>query len=181
MDPLAIYNLLIYLVIRIIGFGIAIDFYYNSKEARFKLTVIGWGLWIIASIFSVYSGFFSVQNIIDLLLFLNTLLVRLGTIIYLWVVFSYFVKVPKKTFLCLLLGLTIFLPIITFSTNFDLATNIARFFVNFLLFSLFIVLLIRRKEFKESMGTASKWYLVFLINIGVYIPILLYLTNLDLD
>lgn len=178
MNALVFYNLLIYFVVRIIGFGIAVDFYYNTKQTRFKLAVIGWGFWVIASISSIYSGFFIDQGIIELLLFLNTLFVALGTILYIWVIFSYFLEVPKKLFLFILMFLTILLSIIFFTGNYRLAVNLARSLISIILFSIYIVPVLKWKKFKETMGTALKWYYVFLINMGLYIPISIYITYL---
>jgi len=71
MNDLAFYSLIIYLVIRVIGLGIALDFYYNTRNSRFKLAILGWGLWVIASISSISSGFYLNQNIINKLSLLS--------------------------------------------------------------------------------------------------------------
>jgi hypothetical protein len=176
MNDLAFYSLIIYLVIRVIGLGIALDFYYNTRNSRFKLAILGWGLWVIASISSISSGFYLDQNIIEFLLFINTLFISLGVIIYIWVMFSYFLEVPKRIFISIFVFVTIFFSIFFFIVGYRLAVNVIRTSTNFSLFSLYIVPLFRWQKFKESMGTALKWYYAFLLNIGLYIPISLYIS-----
>ncbi|MFX1337036.1 MAG: hypothetical protein ACFFDK_00350 [Promethearchaeota archaeon] len=176
MNDLAFYSLLIYLVIRVIGLGIALDFYYNTRQSRFKLAILGWGFWVIASISSVYSALVFDQSTIELLLFINTLFVSLGAIIYIWVIFSYFLEVPQKLFLFISVFVTILFSTIFIMLSYRLAVSLARTSINFTLFSIYIVPLLRWRKFKESMGTALKWYYAFLINLGLYIPISIYIT-----
>ncbi|MFX1390918.1 MAG: hypothetical protein ACFE9Z_12710 [Promethearchaeota archaeon] len=174
------YNLLIYLLLRCVGFGIAVDFYITTKESRFKLAVLGWGFWVIASISSVASGLIDDNNIIELLLFLNAFFVSLGTIFYIWLIFTYFLEIPNKIFYFLLAFLIILLLITYIFINYKLALNLAVFSVSIILLSVYIVPLLNWKKFKERMGLALKWYYIFLISLAIYIVISIYISSQNL-
>jgi len=181
MNILLFYNLLIYLIIRSLGLGISIDFYFNRKETRFQLAILGWGSWVIASVSSILAVFTDIDFIIELLLFLNSLFVSLGTILYIWTIFSYFLEVPKRIFISLLIILIIFLPIIFILVNYKLAINLTVIITTILLFSVYIVPIWKWKGFKETMGLALKWYYIFLVSLAIYIVVSLYISTQDLE
>jgi hypothetical protein len=177
MDILLIYNLVIYLILRCLGFGISLDFYYNTRQSRFKLALIGWGLWVLASVLSILSGFISNYLFIDLFLFLNSFFVALATIFYIWTIFTYFLDVPDKPFIIALISLTVVLLVSYIAFNYSTAINLAVIIVSFILLSVYIVPILNWKKFKENMGVARKWYYMFLISLAFYIIISIYISS----
>jgi hypothetical protein len=177
MDILLIYNLVIYLILRCLGFGISLDFYYNTRQSRFKLALIGWGLWVLASVLSTLSGFISNYLFIDLFLFLNSFFVALATIFYIWTIFTYFLDVPDKPFIIALISLTVVLLVSYIAFNYSTAINLAVIIVSFILLSVYIVPILNWKKFKENMGVARKWYYMFLISLAFYIIISIYISS----
>lgn len=177
MDALIFYNLVIYLLLRCIGFGISLDFYHNTKETRFKLAIMGWGFWVVASVSSISSSFISDELIIGLFLFLNALFVAIGTIFYIWTIFTYFLEVPAKVFISMIVFLLIFLSLIYFIVSYQLAINLAVSLVSIILLSVYIVPALNWKIFKETMGLALKWYYIFLISLAIYIVISIYISS----
>ncbi|TFG27386.1 MAG: hypothetical protein EU532_07595, partial [Promethearchaeota archaeon] len=145
MNTLIFYNLLIYLLIRFIGLGIAVDLYHKTKEFRFKFPIIGWACMIVASFASLYLGLLTNINLIEFFLFLNNLFVSLGIILFIWWIFTYFLEVPNRLFYSLLISIIIFLLIIFYAVNYRFAINLAVIIVIIALSSIYIVPLLKRK------------------------------------
>lgn len=177
MDILLFYNIIIYLILRSAGFGISLDFYHKTRQDRFKLGIVGWGLWILASILSIISSIISNEFMIEFLLFLNSFFVAIATIFYIWMIFSYFLKVNSKIFIGILGSLSTVLLIAYLVAGHDLAINLAVTIVSMILLSVFIVPAWYRKEFKEGMGMAAKWYFAFLISLAFYLVISIYISS----
>ena len=177
MDILLFYNLVIYLILRCVGFGISLDFYFNTRQARFKLALSGWSLWVLASILSITSSFITNDFLLGLFLFLNSFFVAIATIFYIWTVFTYFLNVPKKPFIITLVSLTSLLLLAYFVFDYSLAINLAVSIVSIILLSVYIVPILRWKNFKEGLGLAVKWYYLFLISLAIYIVISMYISS----
>ena len=171
MNDLVLLCLLFFIVVRAIGLGVSLDFYYDTKQNKFILFSIGWSLWIIAALIPIYSNLVKDIGLIELLLMLNLLFFSLGGIFYMWGIYKYFLSVPVKIMEALIV-ISIVVPFLVLFTIGDTSAIIfSGIFLYGLLISTYIIPPLKKENFKKFIGKSIRWYYVIIFIILIYIPV----------
>ncbi len=169
-DAVFLSNILL-MCFRAIGLGVAYEFYHDTKDLKFRSLLIGWSLWILGTTFPIYLYFYENSNLSELLYVLNAVFISLGGIFIVKGIFSYFLDIPIKFYLFLIL-ITPIIPIILFIyTNYRLAVAFSLIILNFFTVWAFINSFLTRETFKEKLGKSIRWYYVTATLFLGFIPI----------
>ena len=170
MSVLLIFCLLFFLCVRIIGFGVSIDFFLHKKELRFMLFSFGWGFWIVANLFGILFIIFGEYNS-DLLIVLNVFFATIGAIFYVWGFFDYFISALNKLMKVLIPITTILIIFLYFLKYILLIVSICNAMLNILIISTFVIPLIKINKLKKSMGKSITWYYATVLLFLSYFPV----------
>ena len=171
LNNLVLLCLLIFIVIRAIGLGISVDFYYDTKQEKFILLGIAWALWILAALMPIYSNLVKDTGLVEFLLLLNVLFFLLGGIFCIWGLGKYFLSVPAKLMGSLII-ISIALPFLVLLTiGYFAAMVFSAIFVYGLLITTYIIPPLKKQNFKKYIGKSIRWYYVTIFIILIYIPI----------
>ncbi|NHI94690.1 MAG: hypothetical protein EAX96_19520 [Candidatus Lokiarchaeota archaeon] len=174
MNELVIFSLVNLTIIRLVGFGISLHYYFETKRKAHIYFMIGWLVFSLAPIPPIFSGLTNEVYLSQMFLLLNGILVSVGFLYITSGYFSYFIKIPKIIFL-ILTPIFISLPIILyFGLGIKIALNCSIFTYNAFLMGAFIIPVLKWENFKE---TVSKSIGLYFINLGIlliFIPISLF-------
>ena len=181
MSALIFYSQIILFVIRIIGLGVSIEFYYEIKKNKFILFIISWNFWILSTLMALISLYWGDQTIIQILIILNVLFTSLGIIFYLWGINVYFLSINPRLMLIFIILFTV-IALILFIT-FNSLTAILFMVIGFIimLISTFIIPPLKIKQFKKYMGKSIRWYYSALLFVFPFIIVSIYTSLLEYD
>jgi hypothetical protein len=152
------FSITILTVIRLVGFGVGIDFYLGTRRHKFLAQVFGWSIFALAGVFHLLS-FLSNDVVLKEIFFLlfgictsvGVFLVSVSIMLY----FRLTTKTNVSIIACVLAGLPVLLYIL-------LSLNIA---VSFSLFSAYLIVagiyvlgVIEKEKFKKEVGASIKWF-----------------------
>lgn len=158
MNDLILVCLIIFIIVRVIGLAVSLDFYYDTRKNKFKIFSIGWVLWILAAFMPIYSTLVKDPRLVELLLVLNILFASLGAIFYGWGIFKYFLEVPVKVMIALII-ISIAVPLLLFVTiSYTAAIIFSVIIFNSLFFSAYIIPPFKKKNFTKFIGKSIRWY-----------------------
>ncbi len=176
MHELVFYSLIIYLAIRIVGFGVSIDFYFSTKALKFKTLAIGWILWIFATLFPIFAELTNDINLANQLLVINVLLASLGALFITDGFVRYYLNVPLK-FLAISSAYMIITPIIiTFTLGPIVAINFSALTLFAIQIAVYVIPAVRIKKLKQSMGKSIRWFYATLLSFFLFLPVSLFIS-----
>jgi len=169
VNDLILVCLIIFIIARVIGLAVSLDFYYDTRKKKFKIFGIGWVWWILAAFMPIYSTLVKDPRLIELLLVLNILFASLGAIFYGWGIFKYFLEVPVKVMVALII-ISIAVPLILFLTiSYTAAVIFSVIIFNSIFFSAYIVPPLKKKNFTKFIGKSIRWYFAPILIAFIYI------------
>jgi signal transduction histidine kinase len=167
VDELVLFSLILYILLRTIGLAISLDYYIQNKKDVYMYFSIGWLISLIGGLFPIFG-----QIVLhDLFIFLNGLLVSMGTLLLLLGSLATFLNVSRRRVLLLILIMNATFFTIVVSMGYRVATNIAFPTISGIILVFIIIPLIKFKDFKKKVGVGAKWYVVVAALTFIYIPI----------
>ena len=171
MNDLVLLCLIFFISVRIIGLGVSIDYFHDTKDKKFIYLTIGWILWIIAALFPIFSSIVQENSIKEFYLVLNALFGLIGVIFYTWGFYEYFTTIQIKkvvliVVLSILLSFSLYLLI-----NFRIAIQVSAASLNILIFATYIFPRLLIKDFKNYLGKSNLWYNITFVSLVMFIPI----------
>ena len=171
MNELVIFSLILLAIIRILGFWLSLDFYLKTKNFKFKVGMIGWILWSIASIMPVLTTF---SIIYELLLFYNLLFGILAILFLGYNLTSYFIEYEGrgKTIAIITILIIIFCHLLLIILGTELTISILAPFLNLLWLLIIITPILKWRSFHKLVDK-TVWYMFFILIAGGigYIPL----------
>jgi hypothetical protein len=171
MNVLIIFTLILLAIIRSLGFWFSLDFYFKTKDFKFKVGFIGWILWSIASLLPLLTIF---SVIYELVLFYNLLFGILAILFLGYNLTSYFIDYEGrgKAIIVLTILLLIISHLIFIIFGAELTTSILSLFFTLLWLLIIISPILKWKSFLKLVDKIT-WYMFFiLIACGIgYIPL----------
>jgi hypothetical protein len=171
MNDLVLLSLIIFIFVRVIGLGIAIDFLNGTKAEKFKFLALGWFFWILAALTPIFSNL--VENIYleEFLLVLNAFLATLGSFLYLWGFLKYFMTVSFKKMVSLIIIFIISTVLFFLITDYSVTITFCAVFMNLVLISFCVIPPIKKKSFKKYMGRSIIWFYASILTISIFFPV----------
>lgn len=160
-----------FMVLRAAGLGVSIDFYYDSRDKKFIYLILCWSFWIIANFFPILADTVGIGGLMELFLVLNIIFVVLGITFLCWGFFAYYMNVPFKLMITLIV-LFITIPFLLFILiNYIIAIAFSTVLVNALLLSTYILPPIKKKAFFKYIGKTIRWYYATILTLVLYFPV----------
>ncbi len=175
MNNLVFYSLLLLLFIRIIGLGVCVNFYYDSRKTIFIYFILGWTISAFATVFPLFSENVGNSLLSEVFLVINALLASIGMIFLLMGIFSYFIQVKLNYFIFISLILIIAPVLLFILIGYNAAIRFSVVTINLFIISAFIIPLFKFKTFKQYIGKSIRWYYVMCGIVFSYIPISYYI------
>lgn len=177
MNEFLIFCLIFFVFVRLVGLIVAIDFFYNTKEHKFKMLIFGWSCWIVAGIIAIFVNTLNETGLNEVLLVFNVLFGMIGSIFNAWGLLEYYISVPHK-FMKIFLLLTTLMTLFLYLTVNLLASMIFGIIIlNIALFGSFILSPLKKKKFKEFMGKSITWYYLTVFTFFIYFPISIFIST----
>ncbi|MHA1973216.1 MAG: hypothetical protein ACTSW1_09495 [Candidatus Hodarchaeales archaeon] len=158
------------LFMNFIGFGLAFEFIYRSRDTRFKYIALGWLSWITGTLAFLFSNGNIIIN--DLVYILNSILNSLGTFLIVIGIIHYF---HQLSFYRVVLPITIFLIlhpfVVYFLTGFNIIypTISSLFCCNVILIVLLVLGIKYRNSTKKNMFFSSDlFWLVLTVLLSLF-------------
>ncbi|MFW9940461.1 MAG: hypothetical protein ACFFFT_05430 [Candidatus Thorarchaeota archaeon] len=181
MHELAFFSMFLLSLIRIIGFIVSVNFYYESKSNTYIYFAIGWCLWIFAGIVALLSAVVNNQVQEDIFLFINYILGPLAIFNLGCGMSSYYINISSNKVKLIFAILIVFPLIIIFPLGITPVAIYARIFQFLGIIQMFSLPFLRYNTFKKKIGKSIRWYYLTCLSIVLYIPlaILSMLTSLN--
>ncbi|MFX1377288.1 MAG: hypothetical protein ACFFA0_15930 [Promethearchaeota archaeon] len=171
MNDLVLFSLIVLMCLRAIGLGISIDFFRGSRDQKFLFFILCWSFWIIANISPIPIELIELNWLKELLHVLNVTCALLGCIFYLWGFYKYYMIVPFKSMLIILI-ISIIGPFLVYIfIGYSIALTITSISIYTVLMTAYILPPFKKVKFKEYMGRSSRWYYATLSTLFLYFPI----------
>ena len=168
MNILIIFCLWFFLIVRIVGFVVSLDFYYEKRDLKSVIFMLSWIFLIIGNVFAILLNIEFQFFIFIPLLVLNTIFISFGTIFYAWGIRKYLDNILDK-FIIFLIFFSFTLIVLGHiydeiypGSGSDLFYAIIYVIVVSVIFYIYIIPL-TSKEFKNKMGTSLRWYHLMVI------------------
>ncbi|MHA2287399.1 MAG: hypothetical protein ACXABG_01305 [Promethearchaeota archaeon] len=170
MHVIVLFGILSFILFRVIGLIISIEFYRELKDSKFKILIIGWLSWIIAGLSAILVGIFENQLLGEVSRLINGISTSIAILFVLMGLYSYFQAISRRT-IAFFITISIILPFFTFfmrinSISVDFTSGLIFIFV-----FVYSFLPLKKKEvFKKELSIKSfYWYLAFIFTIYVFI------------
>lgn len=163
MNILVFFSVIILTLVRLIGLGVSLGLFLETKSTKFKIFIPGWGLCAISAFFLIISEIIEIQILSEGLLIISTILLLLGMMFVVMGIISYITHISQK----LVMSLTLFIIIIPLISFFTAGINLAINFTSVLFFLLFIFIFVSvwlaRENITKILGNSRKWLFITLI------------------
>ncbi len=170
MNILIIFGLSLFLIVRILGFLVSLDFYYNKRDVKFIFFMLSWIFFIIGTLFALLFNI-GVKNFLNFpFLTLNVFFVIIATILYSWAIGKYFISISNKFMILLILFVIIIILIGHIFQDNYLVYSIVAMLIGGTVIVTFIIPP-ASKEFRKKMGKSLRWYYITIIVFFSYIPL----------
>lgn len=173
MNEILLYSLIILFIIGIIGLGIFINFYFETKRKLFNYYIPGWIFFVLGQITPIISIFFPnilISNIFVLMYGLFTptgvFLIAIGGI-------SYFAEVPIQAIVISCISFLIIPLLLYLTLGIDIALNFSFISFTIALLSTFLVPLITWDSFRKILGKSINLYFIAVFVVGLYAPVVI--------
>lgn len=169
MHVIAQFAIILLIFLRIIGLLIAIEFFSDLKERKFKILIIGWSIWIIAGCTALILGILENQQLYDIFRLINGITTSVSLLFVMMGLYTYFRDMSRKTLVILSIIFTS-VPTITFLLGFfSIAFNLTSPFIFFIIVGYSFVTIKERKIFKNKISVKSfYWYIIVLLSFYIY-------------
>ncbi|MFX0081082.1 MAG: hypothetical protein ACFE94_04945 [Candidatus Hodarchaeota archaeon] len=171
MHELIYFSMFLLTLIRVIGFIVSVNFYYESKSYTYIYFTIGWCLWILAGIVALLSAVVKNQVQEDVFLLINYILGPLAIFFLGSGLSSYYINISSNKIKLISAVLLIFPLIINFSLGMNPVAIYARIFQFFGIIQMFSLPFLKYNTFKEKIGKSIRWYYLTCLSIILYIPL----------
>jgi len=158
-------------LIRIIGFIVSVDFYYESKSNTYIYFTFSWSLWVIAGITALLSAITPDQLQENLLLLFNYILGPLAIFFLGSGLSSYYIEIDLKKIELTSVVLLSFPLVIYFIFGIIPVGFYARISQFFGIIAMFSLPFLRYKSFKRRIGKSIRWYYLTCFSMILYIPL----------
>lgn len=163
MNILVFFSIIILTLVRLIGLGVSLGLFLDTKSTKFKIFIPGWGLCALSAFFPILSEMTENQFFKEGSIVLSTVLLLLGMMFVVIGVISYITYISQKVILSLA-SLIIIIPVILF---FTVGSNLAVNFTSIMFFLLFVFIFVSvwlaRKNITKILGNSRKWLYTTLI------------------
>jgi len=175
MNILVFYSLLLLLFVKLIGLGVCINYYYDTRKKPFIYFILGWMISALATVFPLFSENAGNSFLMEVFLVINALLISIGMIFILKGLFSYFIQVKYNYFTIMILILIIGSVLIFILIGYETVIIFSVLTINLILITAFITPLFKFKIFKQYVGKSIRWYYIMSGIIISYIPVSYYI------
>jgi len=183
MNDLLFFSLLVLTLIRMLGFAVSFQFFFEmkqtkkNKQTKLGMITLGWLSWSISGILRILANLEENQLLSEYLFLLDYILLSLGSFYICVGVISYFRSIRKNNTIVLNIALVV-IPII-FYILISLESSIV--FTNICIIgsytSVFAVGFIERKNLRSYIGNSIIWFYCTLIVVTIYLFDLIYLAS----
>ncbi|MFX1375355.1 MAG: hypothetical protein ACFFA0_06050 [Promethearchaeota archaeon] len=175
MNEVVFFSLIIMLCIRIIGFGVSVNFFYDYRKKLFFNFIFGWVFGIIGNVFPLILDFMEDSIILEFILVLNALLVSLSMILIMDGFLSYYLK-EHYLYLTLICAIITIIAILLFIfLGYNISISFSVMILNSLVLITFIFPMIKLKFFKEILGEGIRWYYISIIYMVGFVPVSIFI------
>ena len=148
--------------IRIIGFGVGLDFLLARKKKRFTGQVAGWSIWTFASVFQIFAQMETNSAFSNLFDFLFAVCTLIGSFLIAVSIIVYFRPVTVQ-YVFLFTVFLVLLPIVLyFFFGIETVVNFCIILSFILVGGLYTVGILESKNFKQQVGQSIKWFYVII-------------------
>ena len=171
MNDLVLLCLIFFIFVRIIGLGVSIDFFYDTKDTKFIYFTLGWIFWIIAAFFPILASINENNYLSEAFLVLNALFAALGGIFCMWGLFKYFLSIQSRLIISIII-ISIVMPIfLYFTMSFKISIQFSSLVLNLTIASTYVIIPLKRKNFKKDIGKSIRWFYATILLFFILIPI----------
>ena len=169
MHIIAQYGIILLIFLRIVGFIIAIEFFCDLKESKFKILIIGWFFWILAGCSAISLSIIENLLLFDIFRLINGITTTVSLLFVMMGLFTYFRDISGKA-LAILSVTFVCVPIITFLLGFfSIAFNLTSPFIFLTIVGYSFLSIKERKNFKKNFSIKSYyWYIIVLLSFYIY-------------
>ena len=171
MNELAFLSIILLSCVRLIGLGVSLDYYFETKKRKFKVISFGWFIFFVSGLFVITLNFYDNVFLFEFFLVFNALLTSIGALLVNIGLVSYFIKIPIRTIVLYAIILLIVPIIIWFIFDYRIAINFSIVNVNLIFLYIFLLPIFKRAKFKEYMGRSKKWYYITCAVFFFFIPL----------
>lgn len=183
MNDLLFFSLLVLTLIRILGFAVSFQFFFEMKQTKknkntkLGITTLGWLSWSISGIIRILANLEENQLLSENLFLLDYTLLSLGSFYICLGIVSYFRSIQKNNVIVINIALVL-IPIILYIFT---SLEISIIFTNICIFgsytSVFAIGFIERKNFRSHIGNSIIWFYCTFIVVILYLFDLIYLAS----
>lgn len=171
MNDLVLLCLIFFIFVRIIGLGVSIDFFYDTKDTKFIYFTLGWIFWIIAAFFPILASINENNYLSEPFLVLNALFAAIGGVFCMWGLFKYFLSIQSRLMISIII-ISIVMPIfLYFTISSKISIQFSSLVLNLTLASTYVIIPLKRKNFKKYIGKSIRWFYATILLFFIFIPI----------
>jgi len=160
MNELAFLSIILLSCVRLIGLGVSLDYYFETKKRKFKVISFGWFIFFVSGLFVIALNFYDNVFLFEFFLVFNALLTSIGALLVNIGLVSYFIKIPIRTIVLYAIILLIVPIIIWFIFDYRIAINFSIVNVNLIFLYIFLLPIFKRSKFKEYMTCAVFFFFI---------------------
>jgi len=169
LHELVFFSLLILTFIRLVGLGVSIDLFMESKHSRYKTLTLGWTLWVITGIIPILSDNLVDVNFSEILLVLNSIFLVVGFLLVTIGIISHFREIPAIASIALTCFIALPPILLYYVDGFDSAISFSS--LGFLSVAILLVYSawLDRKNLRMLLGNSIKWFFGIIIFGFIYL------------
>ena len=172
MNELALLGIIILSAVRLIGLGVSLDYYFETKKRKFKLISFGWLIFFMSGLFVLAINFYNNIFLFEFFLVFNAILNTIGAIFVVTGIISYFIKIPIKIMISYIITILLIVPIfIWFIFDYRIAINFSVVNLNLIYLYVFLLPIFKRNKFKAYMSRSNKLYYTACVVFFLYVPL----------
>lgn len=171
MNDLVLLCLIFYIFVRIIGLGVAIDFYYDTRDRKYIKFILCWIFWILAALFPIISSIVEPTSLKELYLVLNVLFFFIGSIFYIWGFFKYFMSVPSRIMISSIALSILLIFFLYFIIDYTTAIRFSVLMIFITTVCGYVIPPLKKQNFKKFMGKSIRWYYIALSTAFIFFPL----------
>jgi len=158
--------------LRILGIGIALDFYSKSKDPNDKIFILAWLIWLISGILPLITLNVSNQQLSEILFFYNITLSTISILLLGYLLITYYVVIHRKYVIIFIIITLLIAHLLYFIVGYGPVVSFGSLVSQFAWLILILLPLVKWSKFKERVDKRI-WYMFFtIIVLGLlYIPL----------
>lgn len=171
MHELIFFSMFLLVLIRLIGFIVSVNFYYESKSNTYIYFTTGWFCWVTAGIVALISAITNNQIQESFFLLMNYIIGPIAIFLLGSGLSSYYIKISSNKIKLLSVLLIAFPIILNFSLGLVHVALYARISQFLGIITIFLLPFFRYNSFKKRIGKSIRWYYLTCFSIILYIPL----------